>query len=58
MQIARGMRKETIAEYVNDRETIEVLTRLGVDYGQGFYIGRPAPLAEHLQATQYLVGDQ
>ena len=51
VQIARGMRKQTIAEYANDRETVEVLTRLGVDYAQGFYLGRPAPLNEHLQTA-------
>jgi diguanylate cyclase (GGDEF)-like protein/PAS domain S-box-containing protein len=46
--IARGMRKQTIAEFANDGETLEILTHLGVDYGQGFYLGRPAPLTEHL----------
>jgi EAL domain-containing protein (putative c-di-GMP-specific phosphodiesterase class I) len=50
VQIARGMRKRTIAEFVTNRETVEVLTRLGVDYGQGFHLGKPAPLAEHLAA--------
>ena len=53
VQIARGMRKQTIAEFANDRETLEVLTRLGVDYGQGFYLGRPAPLTEHLQRPRH-----
>jgi diguanylate cyclase (GGDEF)-like protein/PAS domain S-box-containing protein len=48
VQIARGMGKRTIAEFVGDRETVEVLTGLGVDYGQGFHLGVPAPLSEHL----------
>ncbi len=48
VQIARGMGKRTIAEFVDRPETVEVLTRLGVDYGQGFHLGRPAPLGEHL----------
>ena len=51
MQIARGMGKLTIAEFANDRETNELLRRLGVDFVQGFYLGRPAPLSEHLQAA-------
>ncbi|MDQ6806079.1 MAG: EAL domain-containing protein [Actinomycetota bacterium] len=46
--IARGMGTQTIAEFVGDEETAEVLARLGVDYGQGFHLGRPAPLTEHL----------
>ena len=50
VQIARGMGKRTIAEYVTNQEIVEVLTRLGVDYGQGFHLGRPAPLAKHLAA--------
>jgi diguanylate cyclase (GGDEF)-like protein/PAS domain S-box-containing protein len=50
VQIARGMGKRTIAEFVDSQETVEVLTRLGVDYVQGFHLGRPAPLAEHLAA--------
>jgi diguanylate cyclase (GGDEF)-like protein/PAS domain S-box-containing protein len=48
VQIARGMGKRTIAEYVTSHETAEVLTVLGVDFGQGFHLGRPAPLADHL----------
>jgi diguanylate cyclase (GGDEF)-like protein/PAS domain S-box-containing protein len=48
VQIARGMGKRTIAEFVTNQETVDVLTRLGVDYGQGFHLGRPAPLREHL----------
>ncbi len=47
VQIARGMGKRTIAEYVTNQATVDVLTRLGVDYGQGVHLGRPAPLADH-----------
>ncbi|MGO9959520.1 MAG: EAL domain-containing protein [Solirubrobacteraceae bacterium] len=50
VQIARGMDKRTIAEYVTNQATVDVVTRLGVDYGQGFHLGRPAPLADHLAA--------
>jgi len=37
------MGKRTIAEFVGDRETLELLRRYGVDYAQGFALGRPAP---------------
>jgi diguanylate cyclase (GGDEF)-like protein len=43
VQIAEGMGLETIAEYVEDAETLELLRDLGVDYCQGFEIGRPEP---------------
>jgi diguanylate cyclase (GGDEF)-like protein/PAS domain S-box-containing protein len=51
VQIARGMGKSTIAEFVTNQETVEVLTRLGVDYGQGYHLGRPQPLEHHLAAA-------
>lgn len=45
VRVAKGMGKRTIAEYVGDGRTIELLRDYGVDYGQGFGIGRPqAPL--------------
>ena len=43
--IARALGKETIAEGVEDLETLELLRTYGVDYVQGFAIGRPAPFA-------------
>ena len=46
--IARGMGKRTIAEFVGDDETVRTLQRLGVDFGQGYHLGRPEPLEELL----------
>ncbi len=42
--IAQGLGIKTVAESVSDEETIQVLRRHGVDYAQGFYVGRPAPV--------------
>lgn len=42
IQIARAVGKQTIAEYVQDGETLTMLHELGVDYAQGFHIGKPA----------------
>jgi EAL domain-containing protein (putative c-di-GMP-specific phosphodiesterase class I) len=47
VDIATGMGKRTIAEYVGDEQTARLLTNLGVDYGQGFHLGRPARLNGH-----------
>ncbi len=44
--VARALGKETIAEGVEDRETLEILRTQGVDYAQGFFIGRPAPIPQ------------
>jgi diguanylate cyclase (GGDEF)-like protein/PAS domain S-box-containing protein len=44
VDIARGLGSRTIAEFVGDEETLELLRELGVDYGQGFHLGRPGSL--------------
>jgi EAL domain-containing protein (putative c-di-GMP-specific phosphodiesterase class I) len=43
-EIGHALGIKTIAEYVEDQETLQALRVLGVDYGQGFGIARPAPL--------------
>jgi EAL domain-containing protein (putative c-di-GMP-specific phosphodiesterase class I) len=52
VDIATGMGKETIAEFVDDDETVDLLTRLGVDYGQGFHLGSPIALENHQLTAQ------
>jgi len=49
VQMSRGLSKRTIAEFVGDHETVAVLKERGVDYAQGYYLGRPIPLAEALR---------
>jgi EAL domain-containing protein (putative c-di-GMP-specific phosphodiesterase class I) len=44
VDIARGLGKRTIAEFVGDAESVELLKRYGVDYVQGYYIARPQSL--------------
>ena len=46
--LARSMNLVTVAEYVETAEIRERVAHLGVDYGQGYAIGRPTPLAEVL----------
>jgi diguanylate cyclase (GGDEF)-like protein/PAS domain S-box-containing protein len=48
VDIAHGLGKKTVAEFVGDEETVRLLARLGVDYGQGFYLGHPEGLARAL----------
>jgi diguanylate cyclase (GGDEF)-like protein len=47
-QLARTMGMETVAEYVETDELRERMAALGVDYGQGFAIGRPVPVDQVL----------
>lgn len=44
VEVARALGKRTTAEYVPDEATFQLLAAYGVDYGQGYYIGRPRPM--------------
>ncbi len=46
--IARDLGKETVAEFVAEREVLEIVRDLGVDYAQGYHIGEPVPYEEFL----------
>jgi diguanylate cyclase (GGDEF)-like protein len=48
VQIARGLGKTTIAEYVQDDITAQMLLEYGVDMAQGYHLGRPVDIAEAL----------
>ncbi len=45
-EIGHIMGKQTIAEYVENKAILEKLVEIGVDYAQGYYIGKPCLLAE------------
>lgn len=51
VQIARGLGKATIAEYVQDDQTAEMLREYGVDMAQGYHLGRPMGLDEAFAET-------
>jgi EAL domain-containing protein (putative c-di-GMP-specific phosphodiesterase class I) len=40
-QIAQETGKQTIAEHVEDSATLDLLLELGVDFAQGFFVGKP-----------------
>ncbi len=55
--VVRGMGAQTIAEFVGDETTIEMLRSYGVDYAQGFAVGRPAgPDAASVAASNRAAG--
>jgi diguanylate cyclase (GGDEF)-like protein len=41
VNFASNLNLKTIAEFVEDRESMELLEKMGVDFIQGYYIGRP-----------------
>jgi diguanylate cyclase (GGDEF)-like protein/PAS domain S-box-containing protein len=50
--IARGLGTPSLAEFVADADTLDAVRALGVDYVQGFHLGRPLPVDEALAVTR------
>jgi PAS domain S-box-containing protein len=44
VSIAHALGQQTVAEGVENAETLDLLRQYGVDYAQGFHLGRPEPL--------------
>ena len=44
VSLAQAFNLQTVAEGVEDEETWGFLRREGVDFGQGFHLGRPEPI--------------
>ena len=53
VHLARVMGKSTIAEFVESNEILEALREIGVDYAQGYAIGKQAPF----ESAYYLIGN-
>ena len=52
VNLAQGFGRKTVAEGVENEQTLELLERLGVDYAQGFWIGRPTALEERVPSRK------
>jgi len=44
VEISRVFGMQVIAEWVENAEVADLLKTIGVDYGQGYYFGKPGPL--------------
>ncbi len=51
IDIAKTLNIKTIAEFVENEETLQIVTELGAGYAQGFAIGRPYELAPRFPRT-------
>ncbi|MFK7816248.1 MAG: EAL domain-containing protein [Gammaproteobacteria bacterium] len=47
--------KQTIAEYVENEEILNILKDIGVDFAQGYHAGRPEPILEFFESPQFKV---
>jgi len=43
VNLAKTLGIKTVAEYVEDEEIYNIIKECGIDYAQGYYIGRPSP---------------
>lgn len=50
-QIAHALGKTTIAEFVEDHRTLQILRDIGVNYAQGHYLGKPQNNFVHANQT-------
>lgn len=51
-EIGHVMGMQTVAEFVENDAIVELLREIGIDYGQGYGLGRPKPLDELLTEQQ------
>ncbi|MCK4706103.1 MAG: EAL domain-containing protein, partial [Gammaproteobacteria bacterium] len=45
-QVGKAMKLDTIAEHVEDEAALIVLKEIGVDFAQGYHLGKPAIMEE------------
>ena len=45
-RVAHALGKRTIAEYVENRQILQRMAEIGVDFVQGYGVGRPEPIGE------------
>jgi diguanylate cyclase (GGDEF)-like protein/PAS domain S-box-containing protein len=46
VEACRGLGIKTVAEFVGDQETMDQVRELGVDFAQGYHLGKPEPVAK------------
>ena len=45
-RMAKAMKLRCIAEFIENEQLLTQIQAMGIEYGQGYYIGKPAPLAD------------
>ncbi|RCX24940.1 EAL domain-containing protein [Thioalbus denitrificans] len=51
--VAQAMGKYTVAEWVEDAGTLEMLRGIGIDFVQGFHVDKPKPIAGYLDSLEH-----
>jgi diguanylate cyclase (GGDEF)-like protein/PAS domain S-box-containing protein len=45
VEVCEGLGIKTVAEFIGNRDTMEMVAELGVDFGQGYHLGKPTPVS-------------
>jgi diguanylate cyclase (GGDEF)-like protein/PAS domain S-box-containing protein len=45
-EVATALGKQTVAEFVENEKTLIILEEIGVNYAQGYHLGKPMPIEE------------
>lgn len=45
-EVATALGKKTVAEFVENEQTLQILADIGVTYAQGYHLGKPKPVDE------------
>jgi EAL domain-containing protein (putative c-di-GMP-specific phosphodiesterase class I) len=54
--VARGLSKQVVAEWVESPEALKLLQDMGAQYGQGYMFRKPVPLEDTVEdATERIV---
>jgi EAL domain-containing protein (putative c-di-GMP-specific phosphodiesterase class I) len=51
VDVAHNLGKKVIAEYVENQETVDLLRSYGVDYVQGYHLGKPLPASQIISTS-------
>lgn len=46
--LAQKLNVKTIAEFVSSEEILKTVTKLKVDYAQGYFVGKPEPIEYYI----------
>jgi EAL domain-containing protein (putative c-di-GMP-specific phosphodiesterase class I) len=45
VDVCQGLGIKTVAEFIEDERTLEMVRELGVDFAQGYHLGKPKPVS-------------